>query len=312
MNREAESKYMARQMVAVSIIITAAFLSWGCDRGHRAQEKVVNPLSTAEVQTILVTNRSHAIVEELACVLQSKARATLESKLSGRIEEITVVSGDKVKKGESIVKLDAGDVAARLEQAEASLEDAERQWKRNVTLFEQQSTTHAEHDAAQSRLRSARGAVAEAKAMLGYGVLSAPFDGVVTRKWANVGDLATPGKPLVEIEDPSFLQVETDVPESIIGYIQPNAPFSVRVDSAGEDAAGRISEISPAADPVSRTFRVKLDLVKPSGLKSGQFARLRIPMGKRESVFVPAATVVQRGQLEILFIVNNQHADCNS
>jgi RND family efflux transporter MFP subunit len=80
------------------------------------------------------------------------------------------------------------------------------------------------------------------------------------------------------------------------------------VDAVNGDLEGVVREIAPAADAVSRTFRVKLDLPRVAGLMSGQFARLMVPIGERKSVRVPTAAVVQRGQLEIIFAVTKQHA----
>jgi len=248
------------------------------------------------------------MTEEVVGTVRAKLRATLEARLSGRIEKMPVVLGEKVQKGQLIARLDAGEIAARLEQAEASLEQTERDWKRVSALFEQQSVTRAEYDAAQSRQRIAKGAVAEAKAMMGYLEIVAPFDGVVTKKWADVGDLAAPGKPLLDIEDPAALQMEADVPEAIASHIKRDSRLGVRVDAVSGEFEGVISEIAPAADAVSRTFRVKLGLPQTAGLMPGQFARLAVPIGELKSVRVPTTAVVQRGQLEIVFAVVNQHA----
>jgi len=144
--------------------------------------------------------------------------------------------------------------------------------------------------------------------MMGYVEIVAPFDGVVTKKWAEAGDLATPDKPLVDIEDPSSLQLEADIPETIASHIQKDSRLAVHVDSVSGELEGSVSEIAPAADPLSRTFRVKLDLPSTPGLMPGQFARLSVPIGDRQSVRVPAEAVVQRGQLEIVFSVTNQRA----
>ena len=248
------------------------------------------------------------MTEEVAGTVRAKLRATLETRLSGRIEKMPVVLGEKVQKGQLIARLDAGEIAARLEQAEASQEQAERDWKRVSALFEQQSVTRAEHDSAQSRQRVAKGAVAEAKTMMTYVEILAPFDGVVTKKWADVGDLAAPGRPLVDIEDPSALQLEADVPESIASHIKRDSRLSVRVDAANTELTGVVSEIAPTADPVSRTFRVKLEIPQARGLMPGQFARLAVPIGEYKCVRVPTTAVVQRGQLEIVFSVANNRA----
>jgi RND family efflux transporter MFP subunit len=240
--------------------------------------------------------------------VRAKLQATLEAKLSGRIDKLPAVLGQRVKAGELVAHLDAAEINARLDQAEVSLEQAERDWKRVSALFEQQAVTRAEYDVAQSRNRLAKGAAAEAKAMMSYVEILAPFDGVVTKKWADVGDLAMPGKPLIAIEDPSVLQLEADVPQAIASHVQRDARLAARVDGVSGDLTGTVSEIAPAADPVTRTFRVKVDLSEQPGLSSGQFARLLVPVGEGNSLRVPVSAIVQRGQLEIVFVVVDQHA----
>jgi len=150
--------------------------------------------------------------------------------------------------------------------------------------------------------------VAEAKAMMDYVEVAAPFDAIVTKKWAEVGDLAAPGKPLVDIEDPTRLQIESDIPETIISYVKYDLRFDVLADPPGPTVQGLITEIAPAADPVSRTFRVKLDLPPGTTLRSGQFARILVPIGERTSLRIPVSGLVQRGQLEIVFAIADRHA----
>ncbi len=240
------------------------------------------------------------------CAPNSRPRS--KPKLSGRIASLPVVLGQQVKAGEQIAGLDTAEIKARLEQAEASLEQSQRDWKRTSALFEQQAATQAEYDAAQSRYRIAKAVAAEAKAMLSYAQIVAPFDGVVTKKWADIGDLAVPGKPLVSIEDPSVLQLEADVPQAIASHVQRGARLAVSVDGMNGALSGTVSEIAPASDPVSRTLQVKVDLPQQPGLHSGQFARLLVPVGESTSPRVPVSAVVQRGQLEIVFVLAGQNA----
>jgi membrane fusion protein (multidrug efflux system) len=297
--------------MALLPIAVVAFALAGCD--SKRENATENParLPVAQVRVQTVENKSRTMTEEVVGTVRAKLHATLEARLSGRIEKMPVVLGEKVQKGQWIARLDAGEIAARLEQAQASLEEAGRNWKRTSALFAQQSATRAEYEAAQSRQKIAKGAAAEAKAMMDYVEIFAPFDGLVTKKWADVGDLAAPGKPLVDIEDPSALQMEADVPEAIASHILQGSRLVVSVDAVSNTLEGVVSEIAPAADPMSRTFRVKLDLPQTPGLMPGQFARLAVPIGERNSVRVPAAAVVQRGQLEIVFSVTNQLAQMN-
>jgi RND family efflux transporter MFP subunit len=294
--------------VAFLPTVVVAFVLAGCGSKPETSKGNSANLPTEPVRVQTVQSKAQAITEEIVGTVRAKLHATLEAKLSGRIDKLPVVLGQRVKAGELIVRLDAAEINARLDQAEASLEQAERDWKRISALFELQAVTRAEYEAAQARHRVAKGAAAEAKAMMSYVEVVAPFDGVVTKKWADVGDLAAPGKPLIAIEDPSALQLEADVPQAIASHVQRDARLAARVDGVSRDLTGTVSEIAPTADPASRTFRVKVDLSEQPGLSSGQFARLLVPVGESNSLRVPAAAVVQRGQLEIVFVVANQHA----
>jgi RND family efflux transporter MFP subunit len=300
-------RFIPRVIAALSTV-AFAFALVGCGSKNGSPKEHSTSLPTAQVRVQTVETKVRTMTEEVVGTVRAKLRATLEARLSGRIEAMPVVLGDRVQKGQLIARLGAGEIAARLEQVEASLEQAEQDWKRVSALFEQQSVTRAEYDSALSRQRVAKGAVAEARTMLGYVEIVAPFDGVVTKKGAEVGDLALPGKPLVVIEDPSALQLEADVPEGIAAHLKRDARLSVRVDAISSELEGVVSEIAPAADPVSRTFRVKLEVPQKAGLMPGQFARLAVPIGESRCVRVPSSAVVQRGQLELVFSVNNHRA----
>ena len=293
--------------VLVALLCVGLF-SAGCDAKPEHSKDPAPSLPTAPVRVQTIENKPQTNTEEVVGTVRAKLHATLEAKLSGRIAKLPVVLGQRVKAGELVALLDAPEIGARLEQAEASLEQAERDWKRTSTLFEQQSVTRAERDAAEARQRVAKGAVTEARAMMSYVEVVAPFNGVVTKKWVDVGDLAAPGKPLISIEDPAVLQLEADVPQAIASRVQRTARLAVRVDGVTGELTGTVSEIAPAADSVSRTVQIKVDLAEHPGLSSGQFARLLVPVGESSLLRVPAAAVVQRGQLEIVFVVKNQLA----
>ena len=280
----------------------------GCHKAHQSHTAAEPQLPSIQVRTATVEAKPLASVEELMGTVRARLRATMEAKTTGRITDLPVVLGQKVKAGELIARLHAPEIKARLEQAEAGLQQTERDLQRLASLLKQDAVSRADFEAADTRYRVAKGAVAEARAMMGYVEIFAPFDGVVTRKWVDVGDQAAPGKPLVDIEDPSHLQLEVDVPEAIASRIRQDSCMTIRVGQSTGELSGTIVEVTPLVDPVSRTFRVKLDLQPNPELMSGQFARLIVPVGEITSVRVPASAVVQRGQMEILFVVENHRA----
>ena len=293
---------------SASLLVASLALFAGCGKKHESHESGQPNLPTAQVRVQTAQMKKQTLTEEVVGTVRPKTRATLEAKLSGRILAMPVVLGQQIKAGTRVAYLDAAEVKARYEQAVASLDQADRDWKRVDELFKREAMTQSELDAADARRRVAKATLAEANAMMSYVEVAAPFDGVVARKWAEVGDLAAPGKPLIEIEDPTMLQMEADVPEAIATRIQSGARLSVRVESLNESLISTVVEIAPSADPVSRTFQVKLALPPTRGLMSGQFARLIVPVGESSSLRIPASALVQRGQLEIVFVAADGRA----
>ena len=277
----------------------------GCGREQPPAAETSPPLA---VRIAPVTKKERAAGEEVVGTVRPKLQAVIEAKVSGRIETLAVTPGQKVKAGDLLAQLDAREIQARLDQARAVRDQAARELERARKLFEQKITSQAEFDAVQARERVAAGAATEAETALGYLKIVAPFNGVVTRKLADVGDLAAPGKPIVEMEDPAALRFEAGVPEALIGGIKIAGQLPVRVSSLTSDLQGTVVEIAPVADAASRTYLVKLDLPPMDALRSGQFGRVIVPTGNADSIWVPAPAVITRGQMEIVFVAVNERA----
>lgn len=246
--------------------------------------------------------------EEVVGTVRAKLRSTVEAKIPGRIEALLVVPGQSVQANDTLASLDAREVKARLDSASAVREQTGRDLDRLRKLVREGAATAAELDAIEARHRVASASVAEAETMLGHTRVVAPFAGVITRKLADVGDLAIPGRPLVEIEDPSRLRIEADVPEALIDKVQLGMKLPVRIGSLPGQIEGVVGEIAPVAEAVSRTYVVKLDLPSTQGLRAGQFGRVSIPTGDAAGLHVPATALVQRGQLEYVFVADGGRA----
>lgn len=254
----------------------------------------------------MVEQKVRPSTEEVVGTVRAKLRAAIEAKVSGRIEVLLVSPGQRVKTGDVIAQLDAREVQAKLDQALALREQATRDLSRARELVEKKVTTQAEFDAAQARERVAVGLVSELETTLGYTKLIAPFDGIITRKLADVGDLAAPGKPVIEMEDPGALRFEADVPEALIASVRLGEKLPVRVSAVPVPIEGTVVEMAPVADAASRTFLVKLDLPPTEGARSGQFGRVSVATGESQEIRIPASAIIARGQMETVFVaVNN-------
>ena len=293
---------------SVTALLLAQAVLWqtGCYEQPLSEKRPALPPVQVRVQTVEAVR--HVPTEDVVGTVRAKLHAALEAKVSGRLEQMLVTPGQSVKAGELLAQLDAREIQARLDQALALHEQSGRDTERLRGLLAQNAVARQEFETVESRYRVAAASVTEAETMLGYTKIVAPFDGVVTRKLADVGDLATPGRPLLELDDPKRLRLEADVPEALINRVQLGATLSVRAASEDGDIAGVVSEIAPVADSASRTFNVKLDLPTNAGLRAGQFARVTIPVGEDTALRVSASAVVQRGQMELVFVVANQEA----
>ena len=280
----------------------------GCHRPHDDSPRTVPPLREATVRVQTVERQRRWATEEVVGTVQPKLRAVLEAKVQARIEEMLVVPGQSVKAGELLVRLDDREIRARYEQARALYEQAERDFRRREKLFQEQTISRAEFDAAEAQLRVAAATLREAETLLGHTRITAPFDGVITAKHADVGDLAVPGRPLLEIEDPRALRLEADLPEALLDRVQLGQKLTVRIPAAQLTVEGVVSEITPVADPRTRTFPVKVDLPARPGLRSGQFGRLLVPVAEVEAIRVPARAIHIRGQMELAYVVQDGRA----
>ena len=295
-----------RTLSITSIALAAASLLAGCKKEKPVITETTGPV--ANVRVAIAKAGAHRATEEVIGTVRPKLSATVEAKVSGRIEQMRAVPGKLVKAGDLLAQLDMREIQARVEQTKAALQQADRDLTRFKTLLEQKTVTQSEYDAVEARQRIAKAGLTEMETLLDHARVVAPFDGIITRKLADVGDLAAPGKPLCEIEKPGEWRLEADVPEALIDRVQVGAKMPVQVASLTNELEGVVSEIAPSSDPISRTFLVKFDLPSVPGLRAGQFGRVAVPVGESSVLRVPATAVIQRGQLEIAFVVAGQRA----
>ncbi|MCX8039911.1 MAG: efflux RND transporter periplasmic adaptor subunit [Planctomycetota bacterium] len=277
----------------------------GCGSGPPPTPEAGPPLTVEATSAALVAWRNQELVPG---TVRAARTAVLQARVPAVIRAIHAQPGLAVERGTLLVELDAAEISAKRDQARALAGQAAADLARVQELFATQAATKAELDAAQARAEAARAAAAEAETMLGYTRIHAPFSGLVVRKLAEVGDLVAPGRPIFELEDPESLRLEVEVPETLAVQVALGRSLPLSVPAAGIDGEGVVAEVTPAADPLSRSVLIKLTLPRSPLLRSGQFGRAAIPLEAGERLVVPAAAVVQRGQLEAVFVVDGERA----
>lgn len=288
---------------SVIFIIMLGMLLPGCEKEQTGMGGNLQALPTVEVAACKVEKRIAENQVEIVGTVQAVVQAEISAKISGNIVAIPVDLGSRVKQGELLVEISAGEISAQVQQAKAQLEQAKRNLLREENLLKKNAATPEMVKSLQDSARIAEAAYRETLTMLDYARVAAPFTGIVTRKHANIGDLATPGKPLLNIEAENNLQVLTDIPEAMILQIDKGDRLKVFVPSVGLTVEGTVAEVSPTADPSSRTAPIKLRIPADEKLRSGQFARVTLAMAQAETLTVPAEAVVSFGQMQKVFVV---------
>ena len=214
--------------------------------------------------------------------------------------------------------------------AKANLDLAQSTFKRMEELAAKKSISNQELDEASARLKAAQAnydmvrsrraqvnsktAVVEqeiraAGIMRDYAKIAAPFSGVVITRTVEPGNLATPGTPLLTIEQDGLYRLEASVDESKLATVRVGQAVEAVIDAAAGDSHrklnARVSEIVPSVDSASRTYIVKLDLPATLQLRTGMFGRAVFPLGAQKVVAVPLAALMERGQLQSVFVVED-------
>lgn len=301
-----------RAVLAALILLTAC----GGEPEARTGAAEADPL---EVETAVAAYRPVAGEVVASATVEPSRRVRPGTKILGRVEAVFVAEGERVAAGALLARIESRDLRAAVRQAdaavasaEAQLDNARSQHERMAELHARGSATEKSLEDATSAWKSAEAAVDQARAnaettrvTLTYAEVRSPFGGWVVAKEIEEGDMVQPGRSLFTVEDLDPVKVVAEVPESEVEGFAPGDPVRVEVAAVGIRSEGELHRIVPAGNPGSRTFRFEVVLPNPDGtLKSGMFARVTLPRETtREALLVPREAVARRGQLEGVFVV---------
>jgi RND family efflux transporter MFP subunit len=286
------------------ILLGGIVLLAGCKGGHEEQPHAeAQQLATINVTVDDVREEVVRSRIEVVGTLEAVKRASISARIPGQIIELPVVLGSKVQKGDLLVKISAGEISAKVLQAEAQLSQARRNLTRENKLQKQGASTQETVKSLRDATRIAEAAYKEAQTMLGYATVKAPFPGTVTKKIAHIGDQASPGMILLQIENSNELQVLAQVPEALLLKVAAGDSLSVEIPAANLILIGEVAEVAPAADPLSRTAPVKINIASGPDLRVGQFARISLEGSDETTLMIAKSAVLSRGQMDLVFVV---------
>lgn len=263
-----------------------------------------HPQASAQTQILrAVMLPAHTITSG---VVSSDHRVAISSRIAGYIREITAREGDYVKKGSLLVRVDPVDARQALNQALADFADAKADLERYRTLLAEKAISQQRFDKARLRFKVAKSRVEQAKNQLAYAEIASPVTGIVIKKAKNAGDMAAPGAPILIIEDPAQLLVETDVSARAVANLNMGDAVDVVIPALDARRTGHIRQLVNAADPVTHQFHVKIALDDTADVHPGMFAEVRFRIGQRRALLIPAAAVVRRAGLDGVYVVDDK------
>ena len=321
--------------IAAIVVLLVLFFVF---RHHKPEHTTEAGIAVQNVTITTIHKKDVNDFYEAAGTIQSKTISVISSRIMGAVTDVLVKQGDKVVAGQKLLLIDDNDLAQRLKAAQASHNEvmksletaksnrtlAETTYNRYKQLYDEKAISGQEMDQmtnqkqravldfqrVQASVEAAKANLNQAKINLDFSQITSPIDGIVTRKNIDKGSMATPGTPLMTIEDNAGYKVETSVDESMANQMSVSMPVNVAVDSISKTFKGVVSEVVPSIDASSRTFVVKAVITEDPNehsLTNGLYARVLIPQKSRSILAVPTTAIVQKGQLVGVYVVGKEN-----
>ncbi len=318
---------------AIITLLSITFFVAGCGK----KEVVQNEEHKMPVETSKVEKRDIIYKTSATGSISAKKDVSVVPKIGGKVEKVYVKVGQKVNKGEKLVKLEQDEINLRIKQAQAGLaaakageslsisqfENAETNLDRIEKLYEEGAVSKQQLDqaklqydvssteSAESQVKNAEAALEMAKYQLENSLIDSPINGIVTSVNIEEGEMASPGMPVVRVVNMDKVYLESAITEDQVNKLKEGQVVKVNIGAVSKDLIeGKITSVSPAADLQTKAYPIKIELNNSDYIiKPGMFAEADLPLEhKKQVVAVPLSSVIERNEKQGVFIVNEGNA----
>jgi membrane fusion protein, multidrug efflux system len=238
--------------------------------------------------------------------LVARHGVTLTAELPGTVRDIAFESGSAVKRGAVLVKLDTSTEEAQLASAVAEASLAKLNLDRVRTLRRQESSTQADLDAAEARATQANAAVAALRATIAKKTIRAPFDGRISIRQVELGQVLAPGTPIASLQSVTPIYADLWLPQQALATITTGQKTRLTTDAfPGQSWEGTVETVNPEVDPATRNVRVRTTFANADGrLRPGMFGNVEvIAPEKRQALVIPATAVMFAPYGDSVFVI---------
>ncbi|HTY04149.1 MAG TPA: efflux RND transporter periplasmic adaptor subunit [Rhodocyclaceae bacterium] len=259
------------------------------------------PTVTLQVRDVGLTYPAEAVVEAVR-------QATVAAQVQGRVVDMRVDAGQRVAKGDLLMRIDARESAETAAGAEAQLIQAKANFERTKNLYAQKFVSSAALDKAEADYKAAAAVAGASGATVSHAAVTAPISGIVAQRLTELGEMAAPGKPLVTIYDPKGLRVLANIPQYKLAEVKKGMKARLEFPETGQWIDAVRVEILPTEDARSHTATARLYLPdNVQGVIPGMAARAHFLVGSGNKLTVPPKAVLRRGEVTGVYIVDAQN-----
>ena len=318
---------MINKQKTTLLFATLGLLALGSCSSHKNEGSLTNT-DSAVVVTLAEPSGAAQHDLNISGQVEASRTANISTRVMGIITMLKVKAGDPVNKNQLLATISNQDLLAKraqtdamIAEAQAALNNAQKDFDRFTILYNQQSATAKELDnvtlqynSAKSRLEAAKQMRNEVNASLSYTSLTAPFSGIVTRKLADAGSMASPGMPILTIEQTGSYQVSASVPENLISQIHPGANALINIKSLDKTIHGLVIQVNSSSQYTGGQYIIKISIPdnEKKGLYAGMYADISIPSQNAipggtggDAVLVPLSSIVYKDQLTGIYTVGS-------
>ena len=257
--------------------------------------------------SVVVQSRDVDLGFPVEATVEAVHQATVAAQIAGRVIDVRVDAGQRVKQGELLMRIDAREAAGSDAAARASLEQARVAYERSRNLHAQKFVSQAALDQAAAAWKAAQGAASSSGAGLSHASVTAPIAGVVAQRYVEAGEMATPGKPLVTIFDPKGMRVIASLPQYKLAEFHKAGRARIEFPETGKWVDALRVEILPTVDARSRTATARLYLPENiEGVVPGIYARAHFTIGQAPKLTLPPAAVLRRGEVTAVYVLDDK------
>ena len=252
--------------------------------------------------SVVVAPHAVAIGFPAEAVVEAVQQTTVGAQIAGRVVEVRADAGQQVRKGEVLMRIDAREAEEAARAANAQYANAKLNYERTKSLVAQKFMSAAALDKAKADYDAAAASRAAAGASESHATIVAPLTGVVARRHAELGDMATPGKPLFTIYEPGGLRVTASIPQYRLNELRKVTTARVEFPELGKWVDATAVKLLPTADTATHVSQVRVNLPPVPEATPGMFARVHFVLGQAEKLTVPATAVVRRGEVAAVYV----------